>query len=152
MTAITVDELDRLVQENTVLGTMDADARRQLRDSLEPVAVPAGTVLLREGDPADCLFLVAAGRLRVVTTDAAGEEILLAEIGRGGLVGEMALITNRPRTATVRVLRDAHLLKLSTTAFSQLVGTTPSPPAASAPRWSTACCAPASSAGRARRW
>ena len=43
MTAITVDELDRLVQENTVLGTMDADARRQLRDALEPVAVPART-------------------------------------------------------------------------------------------------------------
>jgi predicted acylesterase/phospholipase RssA/CRP-like cAMP-binding protein len=125
MTAITVDELDRLVQENTVLGTMDADARRQLRDALEPVTVPAGTVLLREGDPADCLFLVAAGRLRVVTEDAIGEEILLAEIGRGGLVGEMALITNRPRTATVRVLRDAHLLKLSTTAFSQLVANHP---------------------------
>ncbi len=125
MTAITTDELDRLVQENTVLGTMDPDARAQLRDALEPVAVPAGTVLLREGDPADCLFLVAAGRLRVVTTDAAGEEVQLAEIGRGGLVGEMALITNRPRTATVRVLRDAHLLKLSTSAFSQLIASHP---------------------------
>jgi predicted acylesterase/phospholipase RssA/CRP-like cAMP-binding protein len=121
MTAITVDELDRLVQENKVLGTIDVDARRQLRDALEPVAVPAGTVLIREGDPADCLYLVAAGRLRVVTADATGEEVQLAEIGRGDLVGEMALITNRPRTATVRVLRDAHLLKLSTAAFTQLV-------------------------------
>ncbi len=125
MTAITLDELDRLVQENKVFGTMDADARRQLRDALEPVAVPAGTVLVREGDPADCLFLVAAGRLRVVTTDPTGEEVQLAEIGRGDLVGEMALITNRPRTATVRVLRDAHLLKLSTTAFTQLVANHP---------------------------
>ena len=71
-------------------------------------------MLIREGDPADCMYLVAAGRLRVVTTDATGEEIPLAEIGRGDLVGEMALITNRPRTATVYVLRDTHLLRLST--------------------------------------
>jgi NTE family protein len=119
------DELDRLVEENTVLGTMDADARRQLRDALEPVAVPGGTVLIREGDPADCLYLVAAGRLRVVTTNEDGDEIQLAEIGRGGLVGEMALITNRPRTATVQVLRDTHLLRLSTTAFTDLVAAHP---------------------------
>jgi predicted acylesterase/phospholipase RssA/CRP-like cAMP-binding protein len=125
MTTVPNDELDRLVQENKVLGTMDADARRQLREALEPIAVPAGTLLVREGDPADCLFMVAAGRLRVTTTDATGEEVQLAEIGRGDLVGEMALITNRPRTATVHVLRDAHLLKLPTTAFTQLIADHP---------------------------
>jgi NTE family protein len=125
VTALSADELDRLVKENTVLGTMDAEARRQLRDALEPVSVSAGTVLIREGDPADCLYLVAAGRLRVVTTDGDGVEIPLAEIGRGGLVGEMALITNRPRTATVQVLRDTHLLRLSTTAFTELVADHP---------------------------
>ena len=61
-----------------MLGTMDADARAQLRDALEPVFVPGGTVLIREGDPADCLYLVAAGRLRVVTVDDEGTEIQLA--------------------------------------------------------------------------
>ncbi len=66
MTELSVEELDRLVQENKVLGALDADARRQLRDALEPVSVPGGSVLIREGDPADCLYLVAAGRLRVV--------------------------------------------------------------------------------------
>ncbi len=125
MTELSTDELDRLVEENTVLGTMDADARRQLRAALEPVSVPGGTVLIREGDPADCLYLVAAGRLRVVTTDPEGDEVQLAEIGRGGLVGEMALITNRARTATVQVLRDTHLLRLSTTAFGRLVADHP---------------------------
>jgi NTE family protein len=125
MTGLSTDELDRLVQENRVLGAMDADARAQLRAALEPVAVPGGTVLIREGDPADCLYLVAAGRLRVVTTNDDGDEIQLAEIGRGDLVGEMALITNRPRTATVQVLRDTHLLRLSTAAFSRLVSDHP---------------------------
>lgn len=125
MTELTRDELDRLVKENRVLGTMDFDARAELREALEPMSVPGGTVLMREGDPADCLYLVAAGRLRVVTADADGNEIRLAEIGRGDLVGEMALITDRPRTATVHVLRDTHLLRLSTTAFTRLVAEHP---------------------------
>ena len=82
-------------------------------------------MLIREGDPADCLYIVVAGRLRVVTTDDDGDEIQLAEIGRGDLVGEMALITNRPRTATVYALRDTHLLRLSIDAFTELVADHP---------------------------
>lgn len=120
MTELSIDELDRLVEENRVLGELDVDARHQLRAALEPVSIPGGSVLIREGDPAECLYLVAAGRLRVVGIDAAGDDRVLAEIGRGDLVGEMALITNRPRSATVYALRDTHLLRLSTDAFSQL--------------------------------
>ncbi len=120
MTELSTEELDRLVQENRVLGELDVDARNQLREALEPVSVPGGSVLIREGDPAECMYLVAAGRLRVVGTDANGADTLLAEIGRGDLVGEMALITNRPRSATVYALRDTHLLRLSTAAFTQL--------------------------------
>ena len=120
MTELSTEELDRLVEENRVLGELDVDARRQLREALEPVSIPGGSVLIREGDPAECLYLVAAGRLRVVNDYAEGTSHLLAEIGRGDLVGEMALITNRPRSATVYALRDTHLLRLSTDAFTQL--------------------------------
>lgn len=125
MITVSSEELDRLVQENHVLGELDADARRQLRESLEPVAVPGGSVLIREGDPADCMYLVAAGRLRVVGIGADGEELQLAEIGRGDLVGEMALITNRPRSATVYALRDTHLLRMSTADFTRLAADHP---------------------------
>jgi predicted acylesterase/phospholipase RssA/CRP-like cAMP-binding protein len=125
MTALTADELDRLVEENRVLGALDAEARAQLCASLEPVSAPGGTVLIRKGDPADCLYLVVAGRMRVVTTDEAGLEIPLAEIGRGDLVGEMALITNRERTATVYALRDTNLLRLSLDAFTKLAANHP---------------------------
>jgi predicted acylesterase/phospholipase RssA/CRP-like cAMP-binding protein len=125
MTATSEDELDRLVEENRVLGMLPAEARRQLRESLEAVSLPGGAVLIRGGDPADCLYIVAAGRLRVVTADDEGAEVWLAEVGRGDVVGEMALITNRPRTATVYALRDAQLLRLSTEAFTQLVADHP---------------------------
>jgi predicted acylesterase/phospholipase RssA/CRP-like cAMP-binding protein len=125
MTSLTDDDLDRLVEENRVLGALDAEARAQLCASLEPVSAPGGTVLIRKGDPADCLYIVVAGRMRVITTNDDGQEIPLAEIGRGDLVGEMALITNRERTATVYALRDTNLLRLSLDAFTKLAANHP---------------------------
>ena len=117
-------EFEALVSQNRVLGALPADARSLVCESLEPVFVPAGETVMHEGDPADCLYLVAAGRLRVIAR-ADGEEHVLAEIGRGDVVGEMALIVDRPRTADVVALRDTHLLRLSATAFGALTAAYP---------------------------
>ena len=93
-------EFEALVRANRVLGALPAEARTLVCESLEPVFIPAGDTVMREGDPADCLYLVAAGRLRVIA-QVDGEDHVLAEIGRGDVVGEMALIVDRPRTADV---------------------------------------------------
>ncbi len=113
-----------LVQANRVLGALPDDARAFVCAALEPVFVPAGDTVMRKGDPADCLYLVAAGRLRVLTT-VDGEERVLAEIGRGDVVGEMALIIDRPRTADVVALRDTHLLRLGSAAFIEFTAAFP---------------------------
>ena len=105
-----------LVRANRVLGALPDDARAFVCGALEPIFVPAGETVMRAGDAADCLYLVAAGRLRVLAT-VDGEERVLAEIGRGDVVGEMALIIDRPRTADVVALRDTHLLRLGSDAF-----------------------------------
>jgi predicted acylesterase/phospholipase RssA len=118
-------ELEQLVAENRVLGTLPAAAQRLVADALEPVALPGGAVLMREGDAADCLYLVGAGRLRVTVTGEDGVARALAEVGRGDLVGEMALITDRPRSATVHAVRDSHLLRLSVEAFTALTSVHP---------------------------
>ncbi len=117
-------EFEALVRENRVLGALPADARSLVCESLEPVFIPAGDTVMREGDPADCLYLVAAGRLRVIAR-VDGADHVLAEIGRGDVVGEMALIVDRPRTADVVALRDTHLLRLSATAFGVLTAAHP---------------------------
>ena len=117
-------ELAGLVRANRVLGALPDDARALVCASLEPVFAAAGETVMRAGDAADCLYLVAAGRLRVLAT-VDGEERVLAEIGRGDVVGEMALIVDRPRTADVVALRDTHLLRLSSAAFVELTAAYP---------------------------
>ena len=114
-------ELEQLVDESQVFGSLPAGGRSFVCDRFEAEHVPGGTVLIRQGEAADCLYLVAVGRLRVTVTRDDGGETLVAEVGRGEMIGEMALITNEARSATVTALRDSQVLRLPTRAFDDLV-------------------------------
>lgn len=84
----------------------------------------AGQVLGYEGEPGDQFWLVLAGRLKV-TTRRAGETLLLAEPGRGSIVGELAVLRNQPRTATVTTLEASRFLTGGTEAMDRLLAIGP---------------------------
>ena len=100
-------------------AALDERARSQLAKQLEPVHVAAGEVIIAEGESGDGLFVVVSGRLRV-SVAAAGADRVLHDLGRGAIVGEIGLVSNRPRSATVRAVRDSDLLLLSTSAVNAL--------------------------------
>jgi predicted acylesterase/phospholipase RssA/CRP-like cAMP-binding protein len=105
-------------------ASLDDAARLELARGLEPVHVAAGEVVFRQGDAGDGLFLVASGRLRVTVT-AEGTERVVHDLGRGSVVGEIALLTDRPRTATVHAVRDSDLQLLRAPVFQELAEQTP---------------------------
>src|SRR6476620_7337713 len=80
---------------------LSSDALREIARETTAVRLGGGETLMREGDAGDAMFVVVSGRLSVVV-----DENSIAEIGRGETVGEMALLTGAPRSATVRGLRD----------------------------------------------
>jgi len=69
----------------------------------------AGEVLFREGESGVEMFVIQNGLVRI-SKRVAGEERPLATLGRGEFIGEMAILNERPRTATATVLQDARLL------------------------------------------
>jgi CRP-like cAMP-binding protein len=103
---------------------------RELLESLEPeiqwVALPRDTALIREGDPADCMYFVVSGRLGAYVRREDNLRLLLNEMGPGESVGEIALLGMGPRTADVVVLDDCELLRLSRQAFDELLNHAPS--------------------------
>lgn len=119
------ETVERLLQESPVFGALDADARAMLSRELEPRRVSPGEVVIRQGDTADGLYLVASGRVQAILTRDDGSRVVLGEDGRGDITGEMALVNDVPRTATVVALRESHLLFLSTDAFERFVGAHP---------------------------
>jgi predicted acylesterase/phospholipase RssA/CRP-like cAMP-binding protein len=98
---------------------LDADGRAAVEAEAEWTRLQSGDTLFREGDAGDALYVLIKGRLRVLVHGPAGDT-LVAEIGRGETVGEMALLTGAPRSATVLAVRDSQLVRLSQAAFERI--------------------------------
>lgn len=80
--------------------------------------------LFREGDAPDALYVVKSGKFAVVKTKQ-NSEVVLAEIGPGALVGEMAFFDNKPRSASVRAMKDAEVIILPYKALHAQFATMP---------------------------
>jgi len=100
---------------------LDSAARQELQTRLERVSVPGGEVLFEEGQIADALYILVSGALGISVRNHEGEERRLARIFPPETIGEMALISDAPRSATVTALRDSVLLKLSRFAYDELI-------------------------------
>ncbi len=88
-------------------------------------SLPAGEVLVRQGDVGECMWFVVRGRLRVSARQSDGSARVVGEVDAGECVGEMALLSQATRAATVTVVRDAELLRLPKSAFDRLAGAHP---------------------------
>ncbi|MCL1588723.1 MAG: cyclic nucleotide-binding domain-containing protein, partial [Actinomycetia bacterium] len=98
--------------------------QQRLAVAFEPAHLPGGTTLMVEGDEADSMYLVQSGRLRVLVRRD-GVELPVGEIGPGEVVGEMSMLSDGNRSATVVAIRDTSLWELSKDAFNELVITHP---------------------------
>lgn len=91
---------------------------KELRDHFQEVFLPSGTVLMEEGQLGEDLYIVLHGRLSIYQFEN-DQERLIAEFGTGDVVGEIGILIDIPRTATVKTIRDTVLLKLNKTIFGQ---------------------------------
>jgi len=80
-------------------------------------ACVSGETIFKQGDPGDALYIVAEGQ--VLLPDPSGH--VLATLGQGEVFGEMALLGNRPRNATVKTLRETNLLVIDAPSFHHLL-------------------------------
>ena len=92
----------------------------EIADRARVQRLQAGEVLFRQGDAADELYVVQSGQLEVFMDGVGGEPLRV--MLRGGVVGELALLTGEPRSASVRARRDSNLLALSRASFDALLG------------------------------
>jgi EAL domain-containing protein (putative c-di-GMP-specific phosphodiesterase class I) len=80
--------------------------------SLDRIAVPAGTLLFAEGDTGSSAYLIDRGRIEIFLVRE-GREVILAIRGPGEIVGEMAIIDRRPRSASARIAADCELVVIT---------------------------------------
>jgi SulP family sulfate permease len=105
------DAADGTEQAGT--GEVLAGMPPQLRAHLERVSVPEGSLLLRQGESPDDVFVLESGRLRVEMVTPEGTRMRLRTMRAGVVVGEIALYTSAPRTADVVAETPCVVLRLS---------------------------------------
>lgn len=82
--------------------------------------VKEGQVLFKAGDKSDGMYLIRRGELRVYL-EQDGKEVSLATIGEGGMIGEMALFDNQPRSASVKASKESEVTLISNDDFGKLM-------------------------------
>jgi CRP-like cAMP-binding protein len=88
--------------------------RSNANESKGVVVIRKDQLLFREGDPTDSLYLLESGRIRVFIHNASGQEITIASLGAGSIIGEMTLFGEKTRSASCAVESDeATLLSFS---------------------------------------
>ena len=98
---------------------LEEDELAALAAELEEVQYPKDAVIFQQGGKADSFYLIYGGSVRIVRTQNK-KEFQLARLVREDYFGEMALVANRPRSATATALTDTSLLVLSRADFEKL--------------------------------
>lgn len=108
--------LDRL----PFLNRVEKAALNAVEAEVEWFCLPAGATLFEAGEPADAFYLVRSGALAAFRAGADGRPELVGHIRAGEPIGEMALVEDRPHSASVYALRDCELVRLPRRAFDKL--------------------------------
>ncbi|MEM7275584.1 MAG: cyclic nucleotide-binding and patatin-like phospholipase domain-containing protein [Actinomycetota bacterium] len=108
-----------LVADLTGIG--DGEAVDRVIDLMTFPTLAADEVLFHQGDAADAAYIVVTGRVRVTAeADDDGRGEVDIELGRGALIGELGIIEDAPRKATIRAVRDTTLARIDRSRFEEL--------------------------------
>ena len=109
-------ELIRRVPLFALLTAIQAEA---VADAVIKQRFKRGEIIVEQGEKSNTLFIILTGRVRVVTSDKRGREVILATLQPGDYIGEMSLIDNEPHSATVRAEVQTDMLTLGRAEFAR---------------------------------
>jgi small-conductance mechanosensitive channel/CRP-like cAMP-binding protein len=104
---------------------LTAEQLQQLAAAGRVLTFAPGEAIVREGEPGDCLYQLVAGRVEVLKAVGPGRQVAVRTLEPGELFGEMTLLLDAPRSATVRALEECQLLQLDRAALAPLLQAQP---------------------------
>jgi CRP-like cAMP-binding protein len=104
--------VDDVLSRSGLFHGLPAEVIEPVAAGLEKITVPAGTVVFREGELGDALYIVLSGTIQLTRHALSGEERLLAQLGPAEHFGELAVFEPCPRTETATAATDAQLARM----------------------------------------
>jgi CRP-like cAMP-binding protein len=109
----------RALAATPLFAGMPSDALQALVENLQLVSLEPGEPLFREGDPSDALYVIVEGEVSV--QNEGPPRVEMSRLGPGAFIGEVALMTDQPRSATVICLQNAELLRIDRHTLSRVL-------------------------------
>jgi CRP/FNR family cyclic AMP-dependent transcriptional regulator len=106
-----------LLRSVPLFAGLPSEQLRALASVVMHRSVPRASIIMAAGDPVDCLYIVITGRLKVMMGEADGKEVILSILGPGEFFGEMGLVDDSPRSASVVAIEPCELLSVTKRAF-----------------------------------
>ncbi|KAG5312191.1 KAPR2 kinase, partial [Acromyrmex insinuator] len=113
---------ENLINKVPMLKSLESYERMNLADALVPKQYSDGEQIIRQGDTADGMYFVEDGVVRITRLGEHGREIEINRVPAGGYLGELALVTHKPRAASAYAVGDIKLAFLDVEAFERLLG------------------------------
>ncbi len=117
--------MNHLLNNIPLFDELEQDERDALTRRLNIRQLPKNTVIILDGDESDSLYIILAGKVKVFLTDEEGKEVILNYQGPGQYFGEMALLDESPRSASVITLESSKIAVLSKHDFMQCLSEHP---------------------------
>lgn len=102
-----------------IFETLDDECLRPLMRVSMLRSIPRNTVVLNAGDSTDNIYFVLSGALKVQVSDVDGREVILSKLGPGELFGEMGVLDDHPRSATVLAVEPSQVVVMGKADFKQ---------------------------------
>ncbi|MBL0955807.1 MAG: cyclic nucleotide-binding domain-containing protein [Leptospira sp.] len=109
--------IKELISSVSLFQGVGAKLISELEQQMEWIFLPGGETLMRQGDKADGMYIVVNGSLVYEVRNDQGLVVSTGNFSKGDIIGEMALLTGEPRTATVVATLSCEIVKISTVAF-----------------------------------
>ncbi|HEX3700977.1 MAG TPA: Crp/Fnr family transcriptional regulator [Phenylobacterium sp.] len=110
--ASSIDQVLTALRASEVLGRLSAEGAAALARAGSALDLPAGRLLCQAGDPGDAVYVVLDGEIEVRTASRGGREVRFVALGKGALVGEMAVLDGGPRSADMAATRRSRLWRI----------------------------------------
>jgi CRP-like cAMP-binding protein len=116
-----------LLRRVPLFANIDTSRLKLLAFTSERLSFDAGAVLFREGDRGDSAYLILTGKVDVAVNSPKGD-VVVAHLGANNIVGEMALLCEMPRTATIIAAEPLDTLRIKKDQFLQMLRDIPQMP------------------------
>lgn len=113
------------LREIPLFSEMDDQEVAGIRAIMDEMKFKAGETIVREGELGDLFYVITEGHAHVTIVDAAGEEIMLHEVGPGGFFGELSMLSREPRSARVKAISNVTALALERDEFFEFLNKHP---------------------------